>query len=110
MSTPVKMLALALVFMAIEGLFGQEVLPAFRSANVPEERVASLRQTLPCRLEALEQSLNREKKALNEVFGTAVGTLQRERVAKRYEIARRLVLPTSPPSAKPGKRFRRIQR
>ncbi|MBE6383555.1 MAG: hypothetical protein E7049_11175 [Lentisphaerae bacterium] len=91
MSTPVKMLALALVFMAIEGLFGQEVLPAFRSANVPEERVASLRQTLPCRLEALEQSLNREKKALNEVFGTAVGTLQRERVAKRYEIARRLV-------------------
>ncbi len=92
MSTMEKMLALALVFTVKAGLLGQEVLPAFRSSNVPEERVASLRQTLPGRLDSLEQSLNGMKKSLNDVFGAAVGTLQRERVAKRYEIARRLVL------------------
>ena len=67
------------------------LLPAFRERNVPAERVSALRQGLPQTLDALKLALDREEEAVKSGLGPAPGTLQSERVAKRLEIARRLV-------------------
>jgi hypothetical protein len=68
-----------------------ESIPAFRETNVPEAKRALLVAELPKAYAAAVAELARERDAVAEAFAGAGKSFQAERVAKRMEMADRLI-------------------